>query len=398
MKHRSSGELWVKIGSDLNSSTLKMDDFYLPEVWCNIVFVFDSGNLDVYKNGVLYDSVAGLTQGVNAVTETVRIGEPSVPGSEFYVGLLDDIRIYNSALSQSKINSEIYDAGKFEDYPSSAWTPADDLAIFKLWVDYRDISTMLNDDVIPIEPSHGESISKITDKAQGIEIFGGEGLSADMGIYDESIRGIRFDGLTQFMKSDTPIHVQDMQIHIVASLYNPDATGRFLFNAGASSSTRDYSIQTTSGTNRVEFRSHAIDNEDTVDETVCSEIFPNGDNNPQTHIFTGTRTFPDSSGYRDGAFVETESSTLDLWRKISDQFRIARGSGTTVVKCAIHEIIISSSSDTNLQQKIEGYLAHKYEDRGCLDRLDVSHTYKTNPPQVEAEFSSNEFDSNEFLT
>ncbi len=75
--------------------------------WNHIVGVLNGSNVSVYLNGVLTYSGAGAPTSVTRSFEGVLIGSGV---SLFYPGAIDDVRIYNRALSASEV-LQLYDMG-----------------------------------------------------------------------------------------------------------------------------------------------------------------------------------------------------------------------------------------------------------------------------------------------
>ncbi len=77
-----------------------------PDTWYHIACVFDDSADQVreYINGVL-DSTTATTKSLVSSTSTLRLGQevPSVTAGRYYLGLLDDVRIYNKALTASDL-------------------------------------------------------------------------------------------------------------------------------------------------------------------------------------------------------------------------------------------------------------------------------------------------------
>ncbi|MFZ4435497.1 MAG: LamG-like jellyroll fold domain-containing protein [Flavobacterium psychrophilum] len=75
-------------------------------VWYNLVFIYDNGITKAYKNGVLINE--GFTSTViGSSTQPLRFGKPSWAAQNIaeYNGKLDDIGIWNRALTQDEIIS-----------------------------------------------------------------------------------------------------------------------------------------------------------------------------------------------------------------------------------------------------------------------------------------------------
>jgi prepilin-type N-terminal cleavage/methylation domain-containing protein len=87
--------LWKPTSVDLNK-------------WQHIVVIFTPSNLLFYKNGIRYSY--GTTPTYGSSVYPMNIGRN--PGfGEYFPGLIDDVRVYNRALSDSEIKA-LYDATK----------------------------------------------------------------------------------------------------------------------------------------------------------------------------------------------------------------------------------------------------------------------------------------------
>ena len=78
-------------------------------VWTHLAVTYDGTTLRLYVNGVLRNSVAA-SGGIAASTAPLRIGGNtvfSVPGTEYFAGLIDEVRIYNRALSAAEITADM---------------------------------------------------------------------------------------------------------------------------------------------------------------------------------------------------------------------------------------------------------------------------------------------------
>jgi len=78
-------------------------------VWTHMAVTYDGTTLRLYVNGVLRSSTAA-SGGIGASTAPLRIGGNtvfSVPGTEYFAGLIDEVRIYNRALSAAEITADM---------------------------------------------------------------------------------------------------------------------------------------------------------------------------------------------------------------------------------------------------------------------------------------------------
>jgi hypothetical protein len=74
--------------------------------WTHIATTYDGTNMRVYVNGVLVRTVARAGS-VIATAGPLHIGGNEVWGGEFYSGLIDEVRIYNRALSLEEIQTDM---------------------------------------------------------------------------------------------------------------------------------------------------------------------------------------------------------------------------------------------------------------------------------------------------
>jgi hypothetical protein len=82
--------------------------------WYHVVYTYDGGNGKIYVNGILDGTSSGFTGGIQAATVNLRIGARLIPEDAFghaFNGLIDEVRIYNRALSASEI-TRLYNMGR----------------------------------------------------------------------------------------------------------------------------------------------------------------------------------------------------------------------------------------------------------------------------------------------
>jgi hypothetical protein len=73
--------------------------------WTNLAATYGGGTLRLYVNGTLATSRA-LTVPINISASPLRIGGNRI-WSEWFAGLIDEVRVYNRALSQAEIQSDM---------------------------------------------------------------------------------------------------------------------------------------------------------------------------------------------------------------------------------------------------------------------------------------------------
>ena len=77
--------------------------------WTHLATTYDGANLRYYVNGVLVGTTAG-TGTINAANGALRIGgNNSAPlgQGEWFKGLIDEVRIYNRALTAAEITGDM---------------------------------------------------------------------------------------------------------------------------------------------------------------------------------------------------------------------------------------------------------------------------------------------------
>ena len=73
--------------------------------WTHVAMTYDGANLRFYQNGTLVTTKA--TTGAMAVTAgALKIGGDSIWG-EWFQGSLDEVRVYNRALTAAEITTDL---------------------------------------------------------------------------------------------------------------------------------------------------------------------------------------------------------------------------------------------------------------------------------------------------
>ena len=136
----SSDDFYVQLTSATNlryASGSQFDDITISSIsagsWYNIVSVHNGTNVDIYLNGVLQGSATTQAPTSNLGTNIILADYLLVGSGYNYAGNLDEISIFNSALSSSDITS-IYNSGAPSDLSSlnpTAWYRMGDSASYK---------------------------------------------------------------------------------------------------------------------------------------------------------------------------------------------------------------------------------------------------------------------------
>jgi fibronectin type 3 domain-containing protein len=77
--------------------------------WSHLALTYDNASLRLYVNGILADSQA-RTGAIATSTNQLQIGGDSIYG-QYFNGIIDDVRIYNSAISAAQIQADMDQAG-----------------------------------------------------------------------------------------------------------------------------------------------------------------------------------------------------------------------------------------------------------------------------------------------
>jgi hypothetical protein len=77
----------------------------LPGTWNNITFITDQTNTVIYINGVFQNNYPSNSFSTNCLSYILNIGKDAFGTNEFFNGELDDIGIWNRALTQQEIST-----------------------------------------------------------------------------------------------------------------------------------------------------------------------------------------------------------------------------------------------------------------------------------------------------
>ncbi len=93
----------IRIGS--STSTVTGTNKLSANTWTHLASTYDGSVLRLYVNGVLASST-NVTGNISVTTNPLRIGG-STALSQYFMGMIDEVRIYNRALSQSEIQADM---------------------------------------------------------------------------------------------------------------------------------------------------------------------------------------------------------------------------------------------------------------------------------------------------
>jgi hypothetical protein len=78
--------------------------------WYHLAATYDEENLKAYKDGVLITNNSAPSGKPEAESGTLKFGR-NLEWTEYFGGTIDDVRIYNYALSEGEITA-LYNEGK----------------------------------------------------------------------------------------------------------------------------------------------------------------------------------------------------------------------------------------------------------------------------------------------
>ncbi|MFT4302998.1 MAG: LamG domain-containing protein [Candidatus Woesearchaeota archaeon] len=82
------------------ANDIYVNDFWEVDVWNHICLTYHNNNATLYANGT---QVATESKNWNTTENVARIGQQTNELNEFWKGSIDDVRIYNRALSEQEI-------------------------------------------------------------------------------------------------------------------------------------------------------------------------------------------------------------------------------------------------------------------------------------------------------
>jgi hypothetical protein len=98
---------WAEISRTGGARSLTSSTTALPvNVWTHVAATYDGSQLRVYVNAVQVASVAA-TGNILASTGAMRIGGNTIWANEWFHGIIDEVRIYNRALSPSELEADM---------------------------------------------------------------------------------------------------------------------------------------------------------------------------------------------------------------------------------------------------------------------------------------------------
>jgi len=75
--------------------------------WAHIAVTYAAGTLRFYVNGLLANQIVGANQNILTGNQPLHIGSSNALVSEGFNGLIDEVRVYNRALTQAEIAADM---------------------------------------------------------------------------------------------------------------------------------------------------------------------------------------------------------------------------------------------------------------------------------------------------
>jgi hypothetical protein len=103
---RDTGAIWFRLGSEPGTAyDVYGDTLYTNGVWTHVAVTFDSatGAARLYINGVMVAHQPTYPIVLSTAATPLLMAKENKTGNEPYVGLLDDVRVYDHALTSSEI-------------------------------------------------------------------------------------------------------------------------------------------------------------------------------------------------------------------------------------------------------------------------------------------------------
>lgn len=199
----------AKLSMYNGASTVISSDTVLKDGnWHHTGFTVENNNLRFWVDGV---GDAGRTMTFVSRPEKLYIG--TLLSSSYYVGSMDDLRIYNRVLSSNEI-SQIYLAESYSKRPPVTILQGDqfkptDISGLALWLDASDTSTLWDSPVGGSLSVNGGVVGRWEDKS-GNNNHATNGVVANMPTLQVSGRSsINFDGVNDRLIISVPISVSN---------------------------------------------------------------------------------------------------------------------------------------------------------------------------------------------
>jgi hypothetical protein len=96
-----------KLEAVVNGTTLTYNTVLNVSQWYNVAAVYGSGFLKLYLNGVLVETQAA-TGAIAADASLLTLGKNPLASTKYFKGKIDEVRVFNSALTDSQLQRMVY--------------------------------------------------------------------------------------------------------------------------------------------------------------------------------------------------------------------------------------------------------------------------------------------------
>jgi len=96
----------ARIRSGSTTTTITGTTKLVLNTWAHLACTYDGTTLRYYQNGVQVATVA-VTASMTVTTNPLRIGGSTALSAQYFAGLIDEVRVYNRALSATEIQSDM---------------------------------------------------------------------------------------------------------------------------------------------------------------------------------------------------------------------------------------------------------------------------------------------------
>jgi hypothetical protein len=103
----STGKIVGEFYTGASLKTLKSLTGYNDNAWHHVAYTYDGANIKLYIDGTLEGTLAA-TGAVSTVTQDFTIGKYSNSNAYNFWGSIDEVRVWNTARTQTQINSTLY--------------------------------------------------------------------------------------------------------------------------------------------------------------------------------------------------------------------------------------------------------------------------------------------------
>jgi hypothetical protein len=101
--YNSGGTLYFDTYADGSQNRFTISSFFSAGSWIHLAVTYDGTTKKVYKNGVLIDSNTDDSGTLTSVSTDVFIGKDSTADQYYFDGKIDELRVYNKALTQEEV-------------------------------------------------------------------------------------------------------------------------------------------------------------------------------------------------------------------------------------------------------------------------------------------------------